>query len=258
MNDQRRQGRIARRGGCRWLGFTFGLRTGGCLERCGVRERCGKGRCESEGEEIKGRGEGDERRRVLRWDIGEWFHACIPRTPWATKERCARDPSGIIEYHLPLCSFLSLFFSARRWVQTRIGYPPVYACAVTNARARSSVDGVKEEVWRQESAHLRSRNAVHLWQPSHYAFCPSAPYARDFMWPAHTYSIRVHYATSSIPVESVVHRRAVKELWKRFRGSPARMRRAALVPWRIAVRWIVRTRCLRHNLSSIQMRNDIT
>ena len=33
MNDQRRQGRIARRGGCRWLGFTFGLRTGGCLKR---------------------------------------------------------------------------------------------------------------------------------------------------------------------------------------------------------------------------------
>jgi len=39
MNDQCRQGRIARRGGCRWLGFTFGLRTGSCLERRGERER---------------------------------------------------------------------------------------------------------------------------------------------------------------------------------------------------------------------------
>jgi len=37
--------------------------------------------------------------------------------------RRLRDPSGIIEYHLPLYSFLSLFFFARRWIQTRIGYP---------------------------------------------------------------------------------------------------------------------------------------
>lgn len=94
-----------------------------------------------------------------------------------------RDPSGIIEYHLPLCSFLSLFFSARRWVQTRIGYPPVYACVVTNARARSMwTEGRRRdgegEVRRQESAHLRSRNAVHLWQSGHYALCPSARRAR--------------------------------------------------------------------------------
>lgn len=107
----------------------------------------------SEREEIGG----DERRRVLRWDIGEWFHACIPRTPWATKERCARDPSGIIEYHLPLCSFLSLFFSARRWVQTRIGYPPVYACVVTNARARSMWTGWR---WRRRYGDKRAHTFV--------------------------------------------------------------------------------------------------
>lgn len=118
---------------------------------------------------------------------------------------------------------------------------PACVCVRGYERACSQyVDGgAKEgegegEVWRQESAHLRSRNAVHLWQSGHYAFCPSARCARDFMRPAHTYSVRVHYATSSILVESVVHRhgarcrRVVKEIpW--FAGTNA-PRRAVLVP----------------------------
>lgn len=110
---------------------------------------------------------------------------------------------------------------------------PARVCVRGYERACSQyVDG-EGEVRRQESAHLRSRNAVHLWQSGHYAFYPSARCARDFMRPAHTYSVRVHYATSSIPVESVVRRhgarcrRVVKEIpW--FAG--ARMRRAVLVP----------------------------
>ncbi|TGZ36164.1 hypothetical protein DBV15_07236 [Temnothorax longispinosus] len=70
-------------------------------------------------------------------------------------------------------------------------------------------DGERRGIWRQESAHTFVPVMRYTYgSRDHYAFCPSAPYARDFMRPAHTYSIRVHYATSSILVESVVQRHA--------------------------------------------------
>lgn len=122
-------------------------------------------------------------------------------------------------------------------------------------------NGEKEKVWRQEGAHLRSRNAVHLWQPGHYAFCPSARYGPGlYATRAHTYSSRVHYATSSILVESVVHRHgAASKSCERdsesFAGTNA-PRRVGTVTHRRSM--YPYTRRPWHNLSSIQMRNNVT
>jgi len=60
---------------------------------------------------------------------------------------------------------VSLFLCPTMGTNARIGYPPVYACVVTNARVLAVCerrDG-EGEVWRQESAHLRSRNAVYTY-----------------------------------------------------------------------------------------------
>lgn len=202
MNDQRRQGRIARRGGCQWLGFTFGLRTGGCLERCGARESGRRGEVRAR-EKRQGGGRKEESPTVRYWRMISCLHSSDP-----VSNEGEMRAGPIWNNRIP---FAIVFLSVSLFLDPTMGTNayrlPGCVCVRGYKRACSQyVDGVtvKEEVRRQESAHLRSRNAVHLWRPSHYAFCPSAPYARDFMWPAHTYSIRVHYATSSILVESVV------------------------------------------------------
>ena len=254
MNDQRRQGRIARRGGCRWLGFTFGLRTGGCLKR-------GKRAKERERERVRERERswGDEGRRVLRWDIGEWFHACIPRIPWAAKERCARDPSGIIEYHLPLCSFLSLFFSARRWVQTRVSVTLLCMRAWLQTRVCSQYANgeTEKERYGDKRAHtfvLVMRYTPMAAGPLYFlpigTLHPGLYATRAYVF--HPRALCYFFDSRGKPRPPTA--RGVKELWKRFRCPPARTR---LTPWHIAV-FDACTRRSWYNLSSIQMRNDVT
>ncbi|TGZ36166.1 Uncharacterized protein DBV15_07235 [Temnothorax longispinosus] len=134
---------------------------------------------------------------------------------------------------------VSLFLGPAMGTNARIGYPPVYACVVTNARAR-------------QSAHTFVPVMRYTYgSRDHYAFCPSAPYARDFMRPAHTYSIRVHYATSSILVESVVQRHAAATK-SCERDSVVRRHEYAAPCWyRDASPFDECTRLLWHNLSSI-------
>lgn len=223
MNDQRRQGRIARRGGCRWLGFTFGLRTGGCSERRGERKR---GR-EKERSRRLGRRRGEESPTVRYWRMISCLHSSDP-----VSNEGEMRAGPIWNNRIP---FAIVFLSVSLFLDPTMGTNAyrLLGCVCVRGYKRAcsqyvDVRGDGEgEVWRQGSAHLRSRNAVHLWRLGHYAFCPSARYARDFMRPAHTYSIRVHYATSSILVESVVvHRhgaqrqRVVKEIPK-FAGTNA-------------------------------------
>lgn len=115
---------VSQRGGCRWLGFTFGLRT------------VVVGTPTNEG----WRGEGERERGVLRWDIGEWFHACIPRTlsNQGGRERYAgpiwnnRIPFAIVFLSASLSPSL---FLVRRDGYKRIGYP-VRTRVVTDTRIR--------------------------------------------------------------------------------------------------------------------------
>lgn len=122
MNDQRRQGRIARRGGCRWLGFTFGLRTGGCLKR---------GKRAKERERTKA----GESYVVRYWRMISCLHSSDPVN--SEGEMCTgpiwnnRIPFAIVFLSV------SLFLCPTMGTNARISYPPVYACVVTNARARS-------------------------------------------------------------------------------------------------------------------------
>lgn len=255
---------VSRRGGCRWLGFTFGLRTVvvGTSARGGRRRR-GTTRGEEESERAR------ERSPTVRyWRMISCLHSTDPVSNEG--ERDARDPFGIIEYHLPLCSFLSLFFLARRDGYKRIGYP-VRARVLTNTRVRCAWrrrrrrwrnrEEARETADRARRAHtFTSCNAVHLWAASEpLCFLPIGT-VHPPHYAARTRIPRVHYATSSILVESeFLHharrQRIVKEV-PRF-AYEGRIR-ASFAPWHIAQYTSCVCVCSGHNLSSIHRRNDVT
>lgn len=246
MNDRRRQGRIARRGGCRWLGFTFGLRIRWLLER-------------SRGEGRRGR---EKSPTVRYWRMISCLHSTDPvSSEWEMRAGPIwnnRIPFAIV--FLSVSLFLNPTMGTNRGVSvTRMCG---MRCAITNTHVYDrawTVEAEREKsgrVERRRSARrdLRPRSAVHLWQSSHYAFRPSARFNPGLCGP-HTLFPPARALCYSFDHRGKRRPPAHAGLWKKFRDCPEMRLRVQIASYPYVCIYVrARTR----NLPSIQKRDDVT
>lgn len=227
MNDRRRQGRTARRGGCQWLGFTFGLRTRWLFER---------------GED------GGKSPTVRYWRMISCLHSSDP-----VSNEGEMRAGPIWNNRIPFAIvFLSVSLSLDPMVDTNAYRLLAYLCVCGYKCIRA---------WIKRKKNKETEREIKIQYVHVPSFVMRRIYgSRAIMFSAYREKFTCDYATGT----RIRPARIMLLLRFSWKASSARRQRVvkeiprllfAHAPWHIAVRCM---RYLEHNLSSIQMRNDVT